>query len=222
MKRGKLLPAAALFVVVAVASFVVGRCSAPTETWADRHVNRSKDPQEFRNSFLGLTVRAPKEGEWWLLWQPRPAHDATWEPPEFKMPLDAGIAKALEQEQIYKVVEIERVLDPSGSDKQWARMDVYAAPVLHRGQASQVLRKLELRSARENLQLEAPQETTVSGTPATVRLGGWSVKNKGFRVATYSVEHRHKLFVFSGVTPAEAFERFLPVFHEVVASVRLR
>lgn len=215
MKSGKAAVIVGGYVLVAVALFVVfymvGKSTVEEGTWADQHINRSRDPKEFRNRFLGLTVRAPAEGDWWLLWKPRVSDE--WREPEFKMPTPEGCNK---------VLEIERQLSRASSDKQWARMDLFVEPLYSSGQAGQILRKIQLRRLRRNLQLDAPEKVTIGGKLGSVRTGNWSVADKRFCLVVYSVEHRQKLFVFSGVTPADAFERFLPVFNEIVASVRLR
>lgn len=214
MSAGKVAAIASIYVVVAVGFYFVGRATAPVETsWAEQHVNLSRDPSEFRNSVHGLTVRAPSEGAWWMLWQPRAEDDETWEPPEFKMPLHAGVNK---------VVEIERKLDPNGSDRQWARMDVYVEPLYSSGQVGNVLRTLEFRQQRRNLKMEPPQAVTIGGKSGKFRVGTWSVSGKKFAVVNYWVEHRSRLFVFSSVTVGDALDRFLPVFNEIVSSVRLR
>jgi hypothetical protein len=215
MKVGRMPVVVSACAVAILVAFFAGQWTAPVETWADQHLNRSRNPREFRNSFLGLTVRAPAEGEWWVLWKPRAADATKWDEAEheFKMPALAGANK---------VLELERKLAPGGSDKAWARMDVFVEPLASSGQVGQELRKLEFREVRRGLRLESPQSVTIGGKPGSVRVGSWEVAKKKFRVVTYWVEHRRKLFVFSGVTADEFFERSLPLFNEIMASVRLR
>jgi hypothetical protein len=213
MSTGKVVGIVGTFAVVAVACFLAGQWTAPEPSWEDQHINESsRTEEEFANSFLGLTVRVPTEGDWWLLWKPRPPGDDEWEPPEFKMPSPANANK---------VLEIERQLDRGGSDRQWARMDVFVEPLYGRGQVNQVLRRLQFRQSRRNLRLEPTQSVVIGGKQGSARKGKWSVAGRPFRVVMYWVEHEGKLYVFSGVTPGDAFSRFLPAFNQIIESVEL-
>jgi len=48
----------------------------------------------------------------------------------------------------------------------------------------------------------------------------WADAKNEFRSISYHVEHEGRLCSIIGVTPADAFDRFRPVFDEIIASVR--
>ena len=215
MKSWKLAVVLGALLVVGLVSYSLGRLTAPVETWADQHRNLSSDPKEFRNSFLGLTLRVPKDDNWRLLWRPQGTAATAQEDKqfEFKYPVPPNVNK---------VLEMERMLEPSGSDKQWARMDLFVEPFPKGAQADGILAKLQFRDKRPDLRLGPPQQFAIGSQPGSVSDGAWSVAKKKFRLVTYWVDHEDKLYVFSGVTQDEAFGRFRPVFDQIVASVRLR
>jgi len=192
-----------VFVLVAIAFFLLGRAMRPAADRSRQYINLSKDPREFRNEYLGLTVRVAPAGDWRLAWHPS----------QFRFPLPANANK---------VLEIERILPADGSDTQWARMDLFVEPLLTSTAARHMLRKLEFRDKREGFRVVSEQDMYIGGRPGHVRIGAWAVKNRKYRSANYYVEVGDKLFAFIAVAEADAFERFEPSFREIVATVSFR
>jgi hypothetical protein len=204
MRPARIAAIVVAFAVAAVGFFLLGRALRPTEKVSDYHINDSSNPREFRNSVLGVTVRIPREASWELVWEPGRFRHPT--PPE-----------------VIKLAEMERILPPDGSDPQWARMDIFVEPLSNTSSAaiSQALRKLEFRQHRKGFQVLSEKDCQVGGKTGRVRLEGWSIE-KPYRAISFHVEHNRKLLAFIGVTEADAFERFEPVFRGIVETVRLR
>lgn len=202
MKPAKVAAIVGGVVVTAVVFFAVGRLTRPREDWSRQHTNRSSDPKEFRNAFLGLTVRAPEGADWQLVCE------------RDKLRRMAGA-------QVNKVLEINRLLERGGSDRQWARMALFVEPLFGGVPLEQVLRRLEFRGRRSGFRVVGTEKITVGGKPGKARLGAWAVKHKKYRTINYHVEHRDRLYSFIGVTEADAFDRFRPIFDQVIATVRL-
>jgi len=201
MKAAKVAAIAGALVLAAVVFFVLGRLTRGPGDGSRQHVNRSSDPKEFRNAFLGLTVRAPQGDEWVLVFEPdrfrhTPAH-------------------------VNKVLEINRMLEKGSPDQQWARMDLFVEP-LRGSSEEQALRKLEFRELRQGFAVVGTETATVGGHSGSLRLGAWTVKRTGYRTATYSVAHRGRLYAFIGVTEGKAFARFRPVFDQIVSAAVLK
>ena len=202
MKPGKIVAVVGAFAFIAIGSYVLGKATRPADDPARQHVNESMDPHVFANSCLGLTVRPPREGNWRLAWEP-----STLRP----VPTNVN-----------KVLEIERLLPADGSDKEWARMDLFVEPLYSSAGIPHAVRELEFREKRRGFRMLSEEQFSISGLPGRVRLGTWAVAGTGYRAVNYHVEHDGKLFAFVGVARAKAFDRFEPAFREILSSVRLR
>lgn len=216
MKRARTPIVAGGAVLVAALFFCLGKATRPRERpYRERrqHVNLSADPQVFESSFLGFAVGAPGEGNWRLRWQPRDSGAEGDPDTRFRFPNPAGTNK---------VLEIERMLDPSRSDREWARMDVIVESAADPGEVADLLGKLELRNHRKNLRLDGRERAIIGHRRGHVRGKAWSVGRAGFRGVDYWVwlKDKKKVYCFSGVTTAQGFERFQPAFDEIIQSVR--
>lgn len=184
-----------------VVFFALGRWTRPSEDWSRQHENRSSDAKEFRNAFLGLTVRAPEGSDWQLVFERE------------KLRPVPGV-------RVNKVLEINRILQEGGTDRQWARMDLFVEPLLGGIAVEQAVRRLEFRDRRSGFRMVSTEDTTIGSKAAKVRVSAWMVTSKKFRTVNYYVEHRDRLYAFVGVVEAGGYDRFRPTFDRIVASVR--
>lgn len=203
MNPGKLAAILGLFVGVAVAFGLLGWATRPAEDWSKQHVNRSADPKEFRNSFLGLTVRAPAGDDWQLVWEPAKFRYGALGP-------DAN-----------KVLEINHLASAKSPEKHSVAMDIFAQPLTGKP-VSEVVRDLEFRDRRPGFKLISDEETTVGGLPGHVRVCAWAGGPVKSRSINYYVENGGRLFAFVGVADTGSFDQYRPVFDDIVATVRLR
>ena len=200
MKPSKAAAIAGGLALTALGFFLVGRWTRADEDWSRQHINKSSNPKEFRNGFLGLSLRAPDADGWELVCDPaRLRHTPS---------------------DVNKVLEINRMLTRGSPDQQWARMDIFVEP-FGAVTTEQVLRRLEFRSLRPGFKVVAGERKLIGGKPAAVRLGAWAVKGKRYSTINYHLEHDGKLYAFIGVTQADAFKRFRPVFDQIIASACL-
>jgi hypothetical protein len=210
MTPGRLAGIVGLFVGVAVAFYAMGRVTRPAEDWSRQRINRSSDPKEFRNSFLGLTVEAPAGDDWQLV----------WEPAKFRYPMPLGLF-ANKGNKANKVLEIIHIASKDAPEKHSVAMDLFVQPLTGKP-VSEVVRELEFRERRPGFRILSEEETTIGGLPGHVRVCGWAVGPVKSRSVNYYVENDGKLFAFIGVADAGSFDQYRLTFGDIIATVQLR
>ncbi|MFP4056104.1 MAG: hypothetical protein ACLF0G_04475 [Candidatus Brocadiia bacterium] len=200
-KRCRAAALAAAFAATIVACFLLGRLARPAEDWSRQHTDTDDDPKVFRNSFLGLCMLIPDEDDWRMV----------SDPSHFRFQGLKGVNK---------VLEIDRMVGPGESRRQWARMDLFVHPLYGQVEPDHVLRVLEFRPQRPGFRIVDERTVTIGGEEGTARTGAWSLGGRRFRAINYAVSHAERLLCFVAVCEAEAFARHRARFDRIVASVR--
>jgi len=198
------------FVATSLAFGLVGYSVRPMEDWSSQHVDESEDPGEFYNSFLGLTVRAPKHGNWVI----------QSDPEEFRFKLTPGLNK---------ILEMELMNDPKAkaSERQpWARVDVFVQPVHGGIDVESVLTKLEFRKAvipgvglrtiRPGFRTGEQGNASVGGRRGEFRVGTWTREGKKHDVINYYTRAHERLYCFVCVYQPGSFKVHRPTFDSIV------